>query len=53
MTENLIDELQISRSLSELSYHSNADYTHIAFLSVNLGKWSPFIVVASSKSVIR
>ena len=53
MTENLIDELQISRSLSELSYHSNADYTHIAFLSVNLGKWTPFIVVASSKSVIR
>ena len=46
MTENLIDELQISRSLSELSNHSNADYTHI-------GKWTPFIVVVSSNRVIR
>lgn len=53
MTENLRDELQISRNLSELSYHSNADYIHIALLTVNLGKWTPFIVIVSSKSVIR
>ena len=54
MTENLlIDELQISRTLSEFSYHLNVDYTHMAFLIVNLGKWTPFIVVVSSKSVIR
>ena len=53
MTENLIDELQIPRTLSELSYHLNVDYTHMAFLTVNLRKWTPFIVVVSSKSVIR